>query len=269
MFNLDFITSILHLPEQSIKLINNNTFLLTLPVVPHKCPRCNTSTTRIHGYRNQTVKSAFLINTAYSLIYRKRRYFCPHCFKAFHESNTFISKYQRMSKLTIASLIQEHGFLTSSSDIARRFNISSATVQRIFKSVSPALNKLSAAISIDEFKGNAGAKFHVVINDLISYNCLNVIEDRSPDILYSKILEYPLEERLKVRHVSIDLSSSFRKMVELCFPNAKIAADKFHTVRMANEALDSIRKDLQNTLPKEQRKYFKRARYLLLSREKI
>lgn len=62
------------------------------------------------------------------------------------------------------------------------------------------------------------------------------IEDRSPDILYAKILEYPLAERLKVRHVSIDLSPAFKKMVEECFPNAKIAADKFHTVRMANDA---------------------------------
>ena len=57
-------------------------------------------------------------------------------------------------------------------------------------------------------------------------------------------------------------------MVQECFPNAIIAADKFHTVRMANDALDTIRKELQNTLPKEQRKYFKRSKHLLLSREK-
>jgi hypothetical protein len=37
---------------------------------------------------------------------------------------------------------------------------------------------------------------------------------------------------------------------------------------MANDALDTIRKELQNTLPKEQRKYFKRSKHLLLSREK-
>jgi len=37
---------------------------------------------------------------------------------------------------------------------------------------------------------------------------------------------------------------------------------------MANDELDTIRKELQNTLPKEQRKYFKRSKYLLLSRKK-
>ena len=41
MFKLDFITSILHLPERSLSLIKDNTFILTLPVVLHKCPHCN------------------------------------------------------------------------------------------------------------------------------------------------------------------------------------------------------------------------------------
>ena len=67
MFKLDFITSILHLPERSLRLIKDNTFILTLPVVLHKCPHCNNPTTRIHSYRNQPVKSVFLFNTNYWL----------------------------------------------------------------------------------------------------------------------------------------------------------------------------------------------------------
>lgn len=47
-----------------------------------------------------------------------------------------------------------------------------------------------------------------------------------------------------------------------------ISADKFHAVRMANDALNTIRKQVQSTLPAQQRKYFKRSRYLMLTREK-
>jgi transposase len=268
MSNMDFITSIMNLPENSLKHIEERTFLLTLPVVTHKCPRCQTQTSKIHDYRNQPIKTLFLINTEFSFIYRRRRYCCPHCAKTFSEKNTFISRYQRMSSDLIAQILQEHGFLTTSKDIACRYKISTTTVQRLFRSVSPASSKLSNVISIDEFKGNVGAKFQVVINDLINYTCLNIIEDRSPDTLYAKILEYPLEERLKVKHVSIDLSSSFRKLIKECFPEAMISADKFHAVRMANDALNSIRKQVQSTLPAQQRKYFKRSRYLMLTREK-
>jgi transposase len=268
MSNMDFITSIMHLPENSLEHIEANKFLLTLPVVPHICPRCHTETSRIHDYRNQPVKTLLLINTEFSLIYHKRRYRCPHCAKTFPEHNSFLSKYQRMSCKITAKILQEHGALTTSTDIARRYKLSTPTVQRLFKSVSPASSKLSSTISIDEFKGNAGAKFQVVINDLDNYTCLNVLEDRSPDILYAKILAYPLAERLKVKNVSMDLSAPFRKMSKECFPNAKIAADKFHTVRMANDALNTIRKQIQNKLPAAQRKYFKRSKYLMLTREK-
>jgi len=268
MSNMDFITSIMNLPENSLKHIEDRTFLLTLPVVTHTCPRCQTHTSEIHDYRNQPIKTLLLINTEFSFIYRRRRYFCPHCAKVFSEKNTFISRYQRMSSDLIAQILQDHGFLTTSKDIAYRYKISTPTVQRLFRSVSPASSKLSNVISIDEFKGNVGAKFQVVINDLINYTCLNIIEDRSPDTLYAKILEYPLQERLKVKHVSIDLSSSFRKLIKECFPKAMISADKFHAVHMANDALNTIRKQVQSTLPAQQRKYFKRSRYLMLTREK-
>lgn len=85
---------------------------------------------------------------------------------------------------------------------------------------------LSAVISLDEFRGNAGAKFQVVVNDL-----------------------------------------QHRKLVEECLPNAQIAADKFHAVRLANDALDSIRKEVQAGLDPSQRKWFKNARRTLLKRE--
>ena len=49
------------------------------------------------------------------------------------------------------------------------------------------------------------------------------------------------------------------------FPNAKIIADRYHFVRQVYNALESIRKEKQKTMPKEQRKYFKRSRKLLLA----
>lgn len=266
MSNMNFITFIMQLPNNSIQKINEDSFLLTLPVSLQQCPNCNNMTSNIHSYRNQPLKDIHFISSGHCLIYRKRRYICTHCSKTFAEANSFLSKYQRMSKSTIAAIIKDYGYLTSSTDIANRYKVSVTTVQRLFRSITASSPMLSAVISIDEFKGNAGAKFQVVINDLTTHTCLNIIEDRSPDILYAKILEYPLAERLKVRHVSIDLSPSFKKLVQECFPNAAIAADKFHTVRLANDALDTVRKEIQATLPDWQRKYFKHSRYLLLSR---
>ena len=49
-------------------------------------------------------------------------------------------------------------------------------------------------------------------------------------------------------------------------PNAKIIADKFHYVRYITEALDTVRKQVQDKLAKNERKYFKHSRRLLLSK---
>ena len=68
--------------------------------------------------------------------------------------------------------------------------------------------------------------------------------------------------------VSIDLCAFFRKLIEDCFPNAEIIADKFHTVRLANDALDTIRKQEQEKLDAPEKKWFKNSRRVLLGRKK-
>lgn len=66
----------------------------------------------------------------------------------------------------------------------------------------------------------------------------------------------------------MDLSSLFRYVIKSSLPNAKIVADKFHTCRLANWALESVRKQVQKEFSDHRRKYFKKSRYLLLTRYK-
>ena len=49
------------------------------------------------------------------------------------------------------------------------------------------------------------------------------------------------------------------------FPNAKFIVDRYHFVRQVYWAVESILKEKQKTIPKEQRKYFKRSKKLLLA----
>jgi len=126
---------------------------------------------------------------------------------------------------------------------------------------------LSTVISIDEFRGNAGAQFQVVVNDLEKRKCCDIIDDRSVATLYDRIQGYPLADRESVALVSIDLSPLFRRLVEDFLPNAEIVADKFHAVRLANDALDTIRKEVQTRLDKSDKKWFKNSRRVLLRRQ--
>ena len=58
----------------------------------------------------------------------------------------------------------------------------------------------------------------------------------------------------------MDMNRSFRDAAKAFLPNAKIIIDRFHVVRYCTEAMENVRRNLQKTLPKAQRKYFKRSR---------
>ena len=264
----DFTTFMLSLPEHCKDFSDKGIILFTIPVSPHACPRCHELTSRIHDYRRQPLKTSLMLHTGKQIIYRKRRYRCLNCQKVFFENHPFIARYCRIPFSDAAEVIFEHAQLISTCAIAEKHAISATTATRLFRIISPDSSTLDEAISIDEFKGNVGEKFQVVINSLTERKCLNILPARSADKLYEEILKYPLEERMKVKYVSIDLSLSFRKMVQNCFPNAQIIADHFHAVRMANDALDTVRKEVQGKLGKENQKAFKHSRKLLLKREK-
>ena len=63
----------------------------------------------------------------------------------------------------------------------------------------------------------------------------------------------------------MDMNRGFRDAAKTFLPNAKIIIDRFHVVRYCTEAMENVRRNLQKTLPKAQRRYFKRSRRLLLA----
>lgn len=63
---------------------------------------------------------------------------------------------------------------------------------------------------------------------------------RSEDIVRC-LMRIPEEERARVEVVTMDFSESMRIAVQTAFPNARIAVDHFHIVRLAQEAMQQER----------------------------
>jgi transposase len=64
----------------------------------------------------------------------------------------------------------------------------------------------------------------------------------------------------------MDMWNPYKTAVKTVLPKAKIVVDKFHVVKMANECLEKVRKELRSTLTSTQRKVLKNERYVLLKR---
>ncbi|MBP2632833.1 MAG: transposase family protein [Firmicutes bacterium] len=269
MLDTQFTTFFLDLEDLSIVNSTQDSLTIQLPRKLHTCPCCGQQTQKVHDYRLQKIKHLPLLHKPYDLFLRKRRYACTHCSKRFLEDNPFLSKYQRMTSLLKEFIISQFAQMKSASAIARDTNVSTTTALRLFDHVSYPVPQLPEVLSIDEFKGNAdGEKFQCLLVNPKTKTALDVLENRKTDDLCKYFASFPMEQRAHVKYVVMDLSSLFRSVIKSSFPNAKIVADKFHTCRLANWALESVRKEVQKEFSDHRRKYFKKSRFLLLKRHK-
>lgn len=99
-------------------------------------------------------------------------------------------------------------------------------------------------LSIDETSLTRGEIYTLLTNNAARGGKGSVVATvkgtRSEDIVRC-LMRIPAEERAKVEVVTMDFSESMRLAVETVFPNARIAVDHFHIIRLAQEAMQQER----------------------------
>lgn len=241
---------------------------IEMPVKEHRCPHCGHITTYVKDYRLQTVKDLTVAGNPLIVTVRKRRYICKECNSTFTENNPYIKRYCHFPQRFYFESIKETLSLQSFTSIARRVGVSVSSVIRWFDNINYPKAELPSCIAIDEFKGNAdGEKFQCNLSDPVKHKIIDILPSRNSEDLCKHFLEYPYEERAKVKKVVMDLSTLFHSLAKQLFPEAKIIADKFHVIRVVINSLENVRKRIQKEFHDAKRKWFKRSRQLLLKPE--
>lgn len=252
-----------------VENFNNQIHVWLEPVLQMQvCPACRHETKRTHSYREQLVKDLPLQGQHCLLHLRKRRYYCAHCGAVFQEKLSFLARYQRNTKRLTTKVLSDYSCEHSTVSIAKRNGVSAGTAARIFDRVSYPMPNLPTVLSIDEFKGNAGGrKFQCILTDPVKHRVLDILPSKKSEDLIAYFLRVPLEKRNQVKYLVMDMSLQFRDVMTYCFPKASVVTDKFHVCRYVTWALENVRKSEQKKFSDERRKYFKRSRWLLLSRQ--
>ena len=233
---------------------------------PHKCPCCGELTDNIHDYREQVIKDIPLFNKSLFIHLRKRRYRCQ-CGKRFFEENKFLPRYHRMTNRLSAHIINELADAVSFTSVGRKVNLSTTTVMRVFDLVSYAPKQLPATLSIDEFKGNTNKeKYQCIITDPVNKLVLDILPKRYESYLTKYFLGFSKAERQNVKTFVSDMWKPYASLASKLFKNAEQVVDKYHWIRQVFWAFDAVRKEVQNNLSKDYRKYFKKSRFLLMKR---
>jgi transposase len=267
----NYIKNLLNLEGVIIKKINNNKssldIFIELPKKIHICPYCHAETSLIHDYYTQTIKDMPFNSKPVNIIYRKRRYKCASCGKMFFENNSIVSKYSRHTmKLTDFIVNSLHSKITQK-QIAKQANVSATFVSKFLPYLAVSCSHLPKVLCIDEFKGNSGHyKYQVILLDGETHKVVDIVECRYKHFLCDYFRRFPQAELDNVKFLVSDLWETYKDIGMTYFKHAKIVADTFHYARYACNVVDSLRKQVQSKLPKEERKFFKHSRRLLLSR---
>ena len=267
MLNQDYTAKLLNLEDVIITGVENISdqlhISIELPRRKHICPCCGAETDRIHDYRMQQIKDVPLARDTF-LHLRKRRYRCD-CGKRFFEKNTFLPRYYRVTSRLVTEIMFAFQKTVSAKDIGCRYNVSSVTAMRYFNLFNKKITELPEVISLDEFKGNSGGqKYNSIIVDPKNKVVLDILPNRFESDLVKYFSQFP--NKTEVNFFVCDMNPHFRQVAKICFPQATVVADKYHVIRQVYWAMEKVRKNEQNKLPKRHRIYFKKSKSLLMKR---
>lgn len=166
---------------------------------------------------------------------------CRRCCRFFRQPIPGVLPYQRATESFRKDLATKHQLGISKEECSKLFAVSHSKVERCYKHVHAKKileqknRPYPRVLGIDEHFLNRRIGYVTTLVDLKSRRVFDLLPGRSELALEAHLKR--LKGRENVRVVVMDLSSTYRALVQKYFPNASIVADRFHVIRLINHSL--------------------------------
>ena len=236
------------------------------------CPKCgciNEDTMIRKGTHTSLIKINKISELTSYLELKKQIYKCNNCKKKTTAQSNIVNFGCTISnnvKLAIFNCAKE---IMAKSLIARLYNVSDNTVQRVFDTVlitdTIYKNFLPKAICIDEFTYKKKTMAFNICNAK-NGKTIDLVEDRTTSNLNKYFSHYTEQARKNVEFVVMDMYSPYIELIKKWFPNAKIIIDLFHIVQLLSKSLNKTRINVMKENKEDRNKFKKYWRLILKSR---
>ena len=212
------------------------------------CPRCASASDVRCGRVQVLVREESIRQNPLWLRVHKHRYFCKRCRKPFTEPTPGVWPRRRTTQRFRRSLAQSCEDMTDLSRVRRLHRVSTGLIYHVFyEQLGIKLRERSKqpwpkVIGIDEHffrRKNGHTEFVTVITNMTKRRLFEVALGKDSKTVFEQLKEIPGRENVSV--VVMDMSDTYRALVKLLFPQAKIIADKFHVLRLMSPALIKLR----------------------------
>ena len=236
-----------------------------------KCPCCGKHTLVKNGYRYRNIVTLPVGMKPTVLHMKVQRYKCKECGYDQQENISFTTggrSYTHRFARFVVDLLKG----ATLQQVASWLHVSWDTVKEIHSTylkghyAPPSLDGVEF-IGIDEFAVLKGHKYKTIVVDLVSGRILYVGDGKSEQSL-EKFWKRVRKKGVKIKYVSTDMSEAFINSVRNNAPEAVLVFDHFHVVKLMNEKLDDIRREVMRSQTDEHMKsLIKGTRYILLANE--
>jgi transposase len=232
------------------------------------CDKCHSNNLIKNGNKITLYRDIPIHGKPIGIYLKRRRYKCKDCQGTIYQGSKYFHDKYLMTK-RLYEYIYKKSFKITFVSLANEIGIDEKTVRRIFKETTE--NKFTdykpltpTVLGIDEAH-LVGSPRCVLINVKES-----ALIDMLPNRNKVNLIYYfdKLQDKHKIKVVTMDMWRPYRDVVRQILPHAIIVIDKFHVVKLAQEALEKVRKNLRKDLSNKERITLKNDRYLLLKRNK-
>ena len=223
------------------------------------CPACGTRAVG-HGRAHTVVRDLAISGRPTVLVWAKRRWRCaePDCdVRTWCERSELIAARASLTeraRVRLAAMVNIDG--DSIAAAAAEFGVGWHTANAaVAEHTDPFIDNPArldgvTAIGVDEKRfTNATAEhpttFTTQVIDLDRHQVLDVIPGRSRAVLGAWFTERGAEWCARIRLATLDPAAGYRAALDEHLPNAIRVVDHFHAIKLANQAIDDVRRRTQ------------------------
>ena len=267
----DMPANILNLPTYAVTALDQNEhdyhIRAEVKQPPTNCPHCRSGNLVGFGRREQLVRDLPMHGRRVGLYVDTRRYQCRSCTKTFYETLPEVDERRLMTK-RLLGWIGRQAVKRTFLGIAEEIGVTEGTIRLVFKDY---VSELEKTVRFETPKWMGIDEIHLirprgVITNIANNTIVELLPNRNKETV-ARYLHH-LEGKERVQYVAMDMWRPYLDACHAVIPDAKVIIDKFHVVKMANEALERVRKSLRESLTTKQRRGLMHDRFVLLKRER-
>ncbi len=245
-------------------------FTIAQDVKTCRCPSCASENIILKGGKTRRFRSVPIGAKAVTIVFRVPRVECGDCGTVRQVAIRFADP-RRSYTRAFAQYVLELSRLMTIQDVARHLGISWDVVKEIVKAdlarrfARPKLQHLQQ-IAIDEISVGKGHRYLTIVLDLESGAVVHVGRGKGGDAL-TDFWKRLRGSGAKIAAVATDMSPAYIDAVATHLPKAVLVFDRFHVVKLLNDKLSDLRREMYRELKdKMQKDVLKGVRWLLLKR---